>query len=101
MTPLATTLLKRHTGRIWIAEFQFATDRKWRFDYACADPQIAIEIEGGAWIRGRHTRGAGFIADMEKYNRAVLLGWKVLRYTPEQFNGGAWMDDVKVLTGRK
>jgi len=49
---------------------------------------LAAEIEGGAWTQGRHTRGKGFIADMEKYNCAVLMGWHILRFTPTQVESG-------------
>jgi hypothetical protein len=45
---------------------------------------VALEVEGGAWSGGRHTRGAGFLGDMEKYNAAAILGWCVLRCTPQQ-----------------
>lgn len=45
---------------------------------------IAIEVEGGAWKNGRHTRGEGFIADMEKYNEITIHGFKLLRFTPDQ-----------------
>ena len=76
----------------YMYEFKFCTTRRWKFDFAYVTPtkKIAIEIEGGAWISGRHNRGAGFIADMEKYNHAALLGWRVLRFTPQQvLNGSA------------
>lgn len=63
-------------------EVNFYMGRKWRFDFAIG--RIAIEIEGGAWITGRHNRGKGFIADMEKYNFAALDDWRVLRFTPPQ-----------------
>jgi len=49
---------------------------------------LAAEIEGGAWTQGRHTRGAGFLKDMEKYNFASILGWSVLRFTPQQVENG-------------
>ena len=41
----------------------------------------AVEIEGGTWSGGRHTRGAGYEADCIKYNIATLKGWRVLRFT--------------------
>ena len=40
---------------------------------------IAVEIEGGVWIGGRHTRGKGFLRDIEKYNEAAAMGWRVFR----------------------
>lgn len=69
-------------------EHQFALPRKWRFDYAWVKEKIAIEKEGGVWTHGRHTRGQGFINDLEKYNAAQLLGWRVFRFTPKQFDSG-------------
>jgi len=69
-------------------EFRFHPRRKWRFDYSWSDVMIALEVEGGIWTQGRHTRGAGFLADMEKYNAAVLLGWRVLRTTPDKLADG-------------
>jgi hypothetical protein len=71
-----------------VAEYRFHSRRRWRFDWAWPSARVALEIEGGAWTQGRHTRGAGFVADMEKYNAATLAGWRVLRVTPQQFENG-------------
>lgn len=65
------------------SEYRFHPERRWRFDYAWPDRKLALEVEGGVWTEGRHTRGKGFIADMEKYNAAALLGWSVLRVVPD------------------
>ena len=92
-------MLLQESNVWWLAEYQFAKPRRWRFDYALVKPQIAIEIEGGAYSGGRHTRGSGFVGDMEKYNRAVVLGWRVLRYTPQQFDAGAWVNDLQFMKG--
>ncbi len=73
---------KIHLG--WIAEHRFYGPRRWRFDFANPDKKLAVEIEGGIFSRGRHTRGAGYLKDLEKYNRAAILGWAVLRYAPWQ-----------------
>lgn len=70
-------------GPTLVPEFKFAPGRRWRFDFACPTTKIAVELEGGAWTGGRHTRGAGFIADCEKYNEATLNGWTVFRLTNE------------------
>ncbi len=64
-------------------EFHFHRIRKWRFDFAYPEKRIGIEVEGGIWSGGRHTRGAGYHADCEKYNEAAVDGWRVLRFTPK------------------
>lgn len=69
-------------------EFRFDPQRRWRFDWAWLPHQVALEIEGGVFTRGRHTRGTGFLRDMEKYNRAVQLGWSVFRCTPSTIHVG-------------
>ncbi|MEI7775208.1 MAG: hypothetical protein WCK17_10585 [Verrucomicrobiota bacterium] len=66
-----------------IPEYRFHPERKWRFDYAWPEKMIAIEVEGGVWVGGRHTSGSGFVKDMEKYNAATCLGWRLLRVQPK------------------
>lgn len=63
-------------------EYKFHPDRKWRMDYAWTDCKVALEVEGGVWSGGRHTSARGFLKDVEKYNAAAALGWRVLRTTP-------------------
>lgn len=70
----------------FIKEYKFHSKRKWRFDYALIDLKIAIEVEGGNFIQGRHNRGKGYEKDCEKYREAVILGWKLLRYTTNELN---------------
>lgn len=66
---------------VW-PEFYFSPDRQWRFDYCIPQHMIFIEVEGGVWTGGRHTRPQGFLNDAEKYNSATALGWKMIRVTP-------------------
>ncbi|MBU2061919.1 MAG: hypothetical protein KKH44_08765 [Bacteroidetes bacterium] len=88
-------LLKKEKLPLPEVEYRFC-GRRWRFDYAYPDRKIAIEQEGAVWVSGRHTRGSGFVKDMEKYNQAAILGWRLLRYTPEQILGQA-VDDLKII----
>lgn len=76
-------------------EHRFHPTRKWRFDFAWPSAMVAVEIEGGVWTGGRHTRGSGFTADAEKYNEAALLGWRVLRFTGPMVRRGAAIEAIK------
>ncbi len=67
-------------------EYKFAKPRRWAFDLAWEDRRLALEIDGGTWSGGRHTRGGGFRNDCEKLNTAVLLGWRVLRFTGDMLH---------------
>lgn len=70
-------------------EYRFAPPRRWRFDYAWCGPKVALEVEGGVFVAGRHSRGLGMVKDMEKYNTATLYGWRVFRVTPKQVADGS------------
>ena len=71
------------------ARLKAAGLRDWRFDFAWPHylvegmdrGGVAVEIDGGTWTRGRHTRGAGYRGDCEKLNAATSLGWAVYRVT--------------------
>ena len=60
-------------------EYRFHKTRKWRFDWAWPDSKLAVEIDGGQWMRngGRHARDS----DREKMNEAACYGWRVLRFS--------------------
>jgi very-short-patch-repair endonuclease len=72
----------------YVTEHRFHPVRKWRFDFAWLDQSIAVEIEGGTWSGGRHTRGSGFELDCEKYNEAAAIGWTVFRFTGKMVKSG-------------
>lgn len=78
-------------------EFKFHPVRKWRFDYAWPVHKIALEVEGGFFMKGggRHQRGAGAREDMEKYNEAACHGWKILRVMPEQLTRTETFEKIK------
>ena len=82
-----------------ISEYLFHPSRKWRFDYAIPEHKIAVEVEGATFKKskftdkktgeeitvmgGRHNIGEGYLNDMEKYNEAAILGWRVFRVIPK------------------
>ena len=68
----------------FVPEFRFDPERRWRFDWACERLRLAVEVEGVTYFGkavGRHQAAKGIENDMEKYNRAIELGWRVLRYS--------------------
>lgn len=79
-----TALCRSEIGVECVREYRFHPVRKWRFDYAIPSRKIALEVEGAVWTQGRHTRPRGFLGDMEKYNAATVMGWRVVRTTPDK-----------------
>ncbi len=66
-----------------VREHRFHPTRRWRFDLAWPDRMLALEIDGGAFVGGRHTSGSGFRKDSEKFSEAACYGWRILRVLPE------------------
>lgn len=90
----------RTLDKEWTDEYRFHSTRRWRFDFALVSQRFAIEIDGGIWTRGRHSRGAGQVKDMEKGNAATLGMWSVLHFTPEQVTSGYAFRVVQMLHQR-
>jgi hypothetical protein len=109
-------------GIPYIREYRFHPERQWRLDFAVGDlrpvevpgetasvPWVthyrqiwAVEIEGGTWSGGRHTRGAGFEEDCEKYNEAAMYCWRVLRVTPQMVRDGRALALIaRVVAGQR
>jgi hypothetical protein len=78
----STEFFTRHGLPAPVLEHRFHPTRLWRFDYAWPAHRVALEVEGGRFTGGRHTSAEGFHKDLEKYNAAACLGWRVLRITP-------------------
>lgn len=90
-----TVICKTDLGLTVVKEYRFHPTRRWRFDYAIPEHKIALEVEGGVWSQGRHTRPQGFLGDIEKYNTAGLMGWRVFRTTPENLYKTATLKLIK------
>lgn len=88
---IADFLVERDLPRP-VREFRFARPRLYRFDFAWPALGLALELEGGIWIQGGHTRGAAYADDCDKYNLATLNGWRVLRVTDRQIRDRSAFD---------
>ena len=85
-------------------EYRFAPPRRWRADFYVHDGRwgfnaLLVEIDGGAFIAGRHSRGTGVENDAEKQSAAAILGFRVIRCTPAQVNDGRALAWIKAALG--
>ena len=95
-------LLRAHGLPIPETEVRFALPRQWRADYCWDTRRLIVEREGGLFspnpnARRAHASPVHILRDMEKSNAAQLLGFKYLRYTPQQLDSGACLDELKLL----
>ena len=77
------------------AEHLFHLTRKWRFDFSWPEYRVALEVEGGTWVNGGHSRGSGRTLDREKFNAAAALGWRILYCTPQEVLRGDTIDNIR------
>ena len=75
-----------------VAEHRFSPPRRWRFDWAWPDEKVALEVQGGVFVQGRHTRGAALLREHEKLNEAAAQGWRVLYVVPSQLESTVTLD---------
>ena len=94
-------LWQTHAGPELVKEYRFHPSRKWRADYAVlgGGAKVLIELEGGIYSNGRHSRAAGFLADCDKYNAATMLGFCVLRLGTGQVDHQHVREIVEWLNG--
>ncbi|MEN3970710.1 DUF559 domain-containing protein [Acinetobacter sp. BWR-L5] len=80
-------------------EFKFHPTRKWRADFHLMGRRILVEVEGGIWSNGRHTRGKGYLGDLDKYNAAAMMGYQVIRFSTEQVKSGKAIEQIENMVG--
>lgn len=81
-------IILRSMGLEFEREYRFHNKRKWLADFYIPTLNLLVEVEGGVYDGGRHTRGKGYTEDCEKYNAAILRGYRLLRFT-------SWMVGAK------
>jgi len=71
-------------------------ERKWRFDLVwIAGSLLAIEVQGGLFSGGAHVRGSRMLQEFDKWNRATVIGWRILFVTPQQLLTKQTVDMVR------
>ena len=69
--------------------------RRWRWDFKIG--RLLVEVQGGTWIGGKHSRGPGYENDCEKVCSATAAGFTVLTVVPKQVKTGAvlaWIETI-------
>jgi hypothetical protein len=67
-----------------VCEHRFHATRKWRLDYFWPSAKLALEVQGGIFIQGRHSQGAALLKEWEKLNTAAsALGIRFLFCQPK------------------
>lgn len=70
--------------------------RKWRVDFVIGE-NLAVEVDGGTWIQGRHNRGSSIEKDYEKLNALTAHGYSVLRFTTSMVTSGKAIETISQL----
>ena len=92
--------LERHLNSCKVGyqrEVRFSPPRMFRADFIITrkdGARLIVEVQGGAWSRGRHGRGKGMQDDGEKSALAAIAGFQLMSLTTEQVTAGkavAWI----------
>ena len=88
-------------------EYRFAPPRRFRADFYVrgrwadsddARKGLLVEVDGGAFVGGRHSTGTGMENDCEKASLAAVAGYRVIRCTPRQVKSGEclrWIEQAR------
>ena len=77
-----------------VFEYCFHPTRKWRLDIAWPEERVVLEVQGGIFIQGRHSRGAALLKEWEKLNTLAGMGWRVLYCQPKDVCTGAMVEVI-------
>lgn len=75
------------------AEVKLIPDRKFRFDYVHLPSKVVVEVNGGIFVNGGHSRGKAQQRNYEKIFLATSLGYSVINLGTGQINE----DNLKLI----
>ncbi len=83
-------------------EYKFHPKRKWRADFLIIGTKILIEVEGGIWSGGRHTRGKRLYRGYGEIQLRSNDGFYsfTVQHT-EQVKAGVAIKQIEQLVGEK
>lgn len=89
-------------------QYKFHDERKWRFDFAFPEHRLAVEVQGitginyskrGKAFVGGHQSPQGVKNDLEKFDEAMRLGWRVYCCEQEMVDTGRALRTIQILLG--
>lgn len=86
-------------GLTFAREYRFHPARLWRLDFWFADAQLGVEVQGGGWTGGRHSRGGGIERDCEKSAYVAIAGYRLMMVTPSQIKRGQALEWIRQAVG--
>jgi hypothetical protein len=84
-----------------VAEYQFAKPRKWRADFCWIDQKVILEVNGGIFSQGRHTRGAALLKEWDKINTGAGIGYRFIFCQPSQLATRRTIDYIENAINHK
>lgn len=93
------TRLERHGLPLGDGQYRFVPGRLYRFDRAWPAHLVAVEIQGGLWVNGAHSRGSGVERDCVKLSIAAAMGWRVLPISKAMIEDGQAVDLIARALG--
>ena len=76
-------------------EWRIHPKRRFRADFWLPGHKIVLEVEGGGFVNGRHSRGVGIESDAEKSFYIATMPARLIRLTPKQIKDGraaSWIE---------
>lgn len=87
-------------------EYSFHPARRWRLDYYWPQHAIALEIEGGRYLKTSsgyskgHAHPVRFANDIDKYNAVAIAGILLIRSLPDRLFSHALPDLIQAFATR-
>ncbi len=93
--------IRAHKLPLAVQQLIFAPPRKFRADFAWPEFNLLLEVQGGAFIGGRHTSGSGFEADCERRCIASTFGFSMMEVTPRHIKQGKAIEWLRLALWRR
>ena len=72
----------------WAQQVKAIPGRNFKFDFACEKLRILVELQGGNYQHGAHSRPMGLKRDYQKANLAQRHGWTIYQFDSDSVRDG-------------